>query len=265
MSAFLSVGALSIREIFQEISNQAVRQKKSFLTRLYWNQHFTQKLADFPNLDTQTANPVFADNYEQIFQPNDALFQAWATGQTGYPLIDASMRALVKTGFLNFRMRAMVASFLTYILHQPWQQGADFMFYHLLDADRAINYSQWQMQSGMVGVHPNRVYNPTKQIIDHDLDCRFIKKYVPELRQVDSELITQDPERVTNSLFDWPYLPPVVSFHQELTIAKATFQRLNRKAFWAVQSDPELKQKLSLSVRAAQRSKQQQLPETKEV
>lgn len=265
LSAHFSLGTISIREVYQATQAIEAKQKSFYTTRLFWNQHFTQKLHDNPTLDRIAANPVFESNYDQIYQPDKELFQAWCEGKTGYPLIDASMRALTTTGFLNFRMRAMTGSFLTYILKQPWQWGADFMFHHLIDADRAINYSQWQMQSGMVGVHPNRIYNPTTNLHKHDPDAAFVRKYIPELREANLDFIMADPETRQDTLFGDTYIPPIVSFTDEMRKARTIYKELNKQAFDLVQTDLVLRSKLSLSGAAAKRTKNKQLPDTKEV
>ncbi len=265
LSAHFSFGTISTRQVYQHIDRLAAKQKRFYQTRLFWNQHFTQKLADNPDLDRISANPIFAQNYDKLYRPSENLKKAWQEGKTGYPLVDASMRALVKTGFLNFRMRAMVASFYTYILQQPWQDGADFMFANLTDADRAINYAQWQMQTGQVGVHPNRIYNPTKQILDHDPECRFIKKYVPELSDVEPALIIQDPESRGQMLFGEFYIQPATSFQENSRWARETYYPLNKQALALVRSDAGLRQKLSLSGVAGKRTNQNKPAESKVV
>ncbi len=265
LSAHFSLGTISVREVYQATQTIEAKQKSFFTTRLFWNQHFTQKLQDNPTLDRIAANPVFEQNYDLIYQPDQEKFQAWCQGKTGYPLVDASMRALVSIGFLNFRMRAMCASFLTYILKQPWQWGADFMFYHLIDADRAINYSQWQMQSGMVGVHPNRIYNPTTNLQKHDPQGEYVCKYVSELHDASLEFIMSDPESRQDTLFRDTYIKPIVSYVSEMRSAREIYKDLNTKAFHRVQTDPELRAHLSLSGAAGRRTRKKQLPDTKEV
>jgi deoxyribodipyrimidine photo-lyase len=232
---------------------------------LFWNQHFTQKLANNPLLVKESANAVFQSNYAQMYAHDARLIVAWQEGKTGYPLVDASMRALNQTGFLNFRMRAMVASFFAFILRQPWQIGADYMFSQLIDADTAINYSQWQMQTGQVGIHPNRIYNPTKQILEFDPQVLFIRKYVPELRNTELSVIVQDPESDQLSLFDSQYLKPVVSYKTNLQKSRQIYKDLNQKAFALIKSDTRLQTKLALEEVSKARLQRNQIPDTKEV
>lgn len=185
LSAHFSLGALSLRRAYKKTKEEHVsgRAKQFFITRLFWNQHFTQKLEDFPQSSELSINPALRNLNKDNF--NYDYIRAFKEGKTGFPLIDASIRYLVRTGWLNFRMRAMLASFYSFILKQYWKDGADFMHKNLIDADIAINYQQWQMQSGLVGVHPLRIYNPTKQIFDNDSKGIFIRKEVEELSLIE--------------------------------------------------------------------------------
>ena len=101
--------------------------------------HYTQKLQDWPGWTERAVNPVFRRlNWDSR---DEALIDAWKRGETGYPMVDASMRCLRATGWLNFRMRAMCASFFGYVLEQPWRVGADYFYEHLIDGDPAGNYT----------------------------------------------------------------------------------------------------------------------------
>jgi deoxyribodipyrimidine photo-lyase len=120
---------------------------------------------------------------------NEQYVAAWKNGVTGVPLIDACMRCVIQTGYLNFRMRSMLASFLTHHLWQPWQAGAAHLAKQFLDYEPGIHYPQFQMQAGTMGVHTIRIYNPVKQGKDHDPYGLFIKKWIPELAKVPVEFI----------------------------------------------------------------------------
>jgi deoxyribodipyrimidine photo-lyase len=167
-------------------------------------------------------------------------------------MVDASMRCLRGTGWLNFRMRAMCASVFSFVLKQPWKIGADYMYYHLVDADPAINYTQWQSQSGLKGIGAIRVYNPRKQARDNDPDGEFVKRWVPELDPVPVDYIDR-PERMPLSLQDevgidvgedYPY--PVVDYDRERRTALDTFSDL-REESEAAMRDPEVFRRASLS------------------
>ena len=261
LSAHFSFGTISLKRVYQEVQKTKIKQREFFISRLFWNQHFTQKIVKNPQINKEPSNKIFKEFYDEIYEPNEEIFEKWKSGQTGYPLVDASMRALNKTGFLNFRMRAMVASFLTYILKQPWYWGADYMFSQLMDADFGINYSQWQMQTGMVGVHPNRIYNPTKQILEHDEECIFIKRHVKELENTPIHLISVDPEE--QSIFEWQYIKPIVKFSERSKWARETYHKINKVAFEYLQNNQNVVANLGLEEVSKNRLNKNQLPETK--
>jgi len=258
LSPYLRFGVLSVRQVYQAGVERAgaERARELFESRLFWNRHFRQKLADNPRLTDEAVNPVLQGLFASDQERDPELIEAWKEGRTGFPMVDASMRALVATGWLNFRMRAMVASFLGYILKQWWKVGADFMYYHLIDADPAINYAQWQMQCGLVGCHPNRIYNPRKQARENDSEGTFIREYVPELGDLPTEFLSR-PEKAPVHVqrecgvtigdgpeADYPY--PVVDFEREAAAAREQFGKLADRARAAL-DDPEVRRRASLS------------------
>jgi deoxyribodipyrimidine photo-lyase len=106
--------------------------------------------------------------------------QAWCEGRTGYPMVDACMRQLRATGWLNFRMRAMLVSFAAYHLGLHWREPGLFLARQFLDFEPGIHWSQMQMQSGTTGINTLRIYSPGKQARDHDPDGHYVRQWVPE-------------------------------------------------------------------------------------
>lgn len=252
LSPYLRFGCLSVRQVCQFIDEKCHdgRAKEMFISRLYWNRHYNQKLADWHGWMDKAVNPVMEDFHADTHDPN--LIKAWKTGNTGYPMVDASMRSLSESGCLNFRMRAMCASFLCDLLQQPWKIGADHFYYHLIDADPAINYTQFQIQAGVDGTNMMRIYNPRKQVRDNDPDGEFIKKWVPELEPLPANHLDQ-PEKTPIhvqknsgvSIGDnYPY--PVVEYKAARERILNKFESIKPKAKKALQH-PEVARRASLS------------------
>ena len=128
--------------------------------------------------------------YENLERTNkiDHL-NAWKNASTGFPFIDACMKSLIKTGWLNFRMRAMLVSFLCHHLDTDWRLGANFLARQFLDYEPGIHYTQFQMQAGTTGINTLRIYNPVKQSQDQDPEGLFIKEWLPELRDLNKDQI----------------------------------------------------------------------------
>ncbi len=199
LSPYLKFGCLSQREAIQAgrrrwlTASQAGRKGlEAWASRLRWRDYFIQKFALYPQAEFVNLYTPF----DEVRCPEEAdatLLDAWRRGETGYPLIDASMRALRQTGLLNFRMRAMLATFLTINLFQAWQHGAEWFMQHLLDGDVCVDHWQWQMQAAITQPKSGfiRCYNPTKQCFDNDPDAVFIHRYVPELRPLPPPLVFQ--------------------------------------------------------------------------
>ena len=158
-----------------------------FDRRLHWHCHFIQKLEQRPDIEFANVHRGFDGMREHDF--DRARFDAWAAGRTGYPLIDACMRWLAHTGWLNFRMRALVMSFAAYPLWLHWREPALHLARLFTDYEPGIHYSQCQMQSGTTGINTVRIYNPVKQALDQDPRGEFVRRWVPELAGVPTEAI----------------------------------------------------------------------------
>lgn len=162
---------------------------QAFSGRLRWHCHFMQKLEDEPRIEFENFSRAYDGLREQEF--DRARFDAWCAGQTGYPMVDACMRALHAGAWINFRMRAMLVSFAAHHLWLHWRGFAPYLARQFIDFEPGIHYSQVQMQSGTTGINTVRIYSPVKQALDQDPEGVFIRRYVPELAAVPVEYLAE--------------------------------------------------------------------------
>ncbi|MFU1780144.1 FAD-binding domain-containing protein [Haloarcula japonica] len=252
LSPYLAFGCLSVRQVIQYIDEHVPdgRGKEMFVSRLFWNKHYEQKLEDWSGWLDTAVNPVFEGFNAEQYDPD--LVDAWKHGRTGFPMVDASMRCLKQTGWLNFRMRAMCASVYYHLLQQPWRIGADWFYHHLIDASAAINYTQWQSQCGLVGKPTLRLYNPRKQVRDQDPDGEFIRRWVPELDSLPDEHLArpeQTPVHVQASCGvdigeTYPY--PVVDYDAARQAFRRRYEAVRADAADAL-CDPAIARRASFS------------------
>ena len=213
LSPHLTWGTLSLREVVQSSRRRQAELKAlpgsergdwlralaGFEARLHWHCHFIQKLESQPDLEFRELHPLTAG----LRDTNPERLAAWAEGRTGLPFVDACMRALIATGWINFRMRAMLMSVASYHLWLPWRESGLRLARLFVDYEPGIHWSQCQMQSGTTGINTIRIYNPIKQGQDHDPNGDFIRRWVPELAAV-----------------------PAVHLHEPWTMDAITQQRL---------------------------------------
>ena len=183
LSAYIKFGCISIREVYK-----AFHSNRNFIRQLYWRDFYGQILYHFPHVLGHAMKP----NYNKIkWHYSSKLFKAWCDGKTNYPIVDAAMRQLNTVGWMHNRGRMIVSSFLTKILLIDWQLGEKYFSQKLTDYDPANNNGGWQWSAG-TGADSQpyfRIFNPYLQSKEYDPDCEYIKKWVPELKDIPNKAI----------------------------------------------------------------------------
>ena len=247
LSAYLAWGCLSLREVVQAtrttlagLPPSAAKHRaglSGFISRLYWHCHFIQKLESEPEIEWRNMHRGYDGLREDEW--NAAHFEALTSGRTGWPMVDACVVMLRETGWLNFRMRAMLVSVAAYPLWLDWRPVGQWLATQFLDYEPGIHWSQLQMQSGTTGINTTRVYNPIKQAQDHDPHGVFVRHWLPHMRRVPDAW-----------LFEPWRMPPEVQRHCGLTVgvdipepvvdlAQAT--RRAKAALHARRAEPEVR------------------------
>lgn len=258
ISPYLAWGAISLRTVHQacELRRREVGEARgrglpvdprwsaslqSFSARLRWHCHFMQKLEDEPRIEFENFSRAFDGLREQAFDA--ARFDAWCAGQTGFPMVDACMRALHAGAWINFRMRAMLVSFAAHHLWLHWRAFAPYLARQFLDFEPGIHYSQVQMQSGTTGINAVRIYSPVKQVLDQDPAGAFIKRHVPELAAVPAEYLAQ-PHAMPASLqqrtgvrIGRTYPAPIVDHIQAVRAARERIAAVRRTVAARAEAD----------------------------
>ena len=226
LSAYLTSGVLSVRQVKHAITaarqsppegvNVAVFRKNidAFASRVSWRCHFVQRLEMETSMNEQSINPELDQALGR--EDNEERFLAWAEGRTGWPFFDACMRSLRATGWINFRMRAMMQSVAAYTLWLPWQRSGHHLAKLFIDYEPGIHWSQIHMQSGITGINSVRAYSILKQSLDHDMNGDFIRKWVPELAMVPTPYIhepwtmSEEMQATTSVSIGTTYPAPIV-------------------------------------------------------
>jgi len=240
ISPHLVWGSMSMREMYQATLERQktlrdgpaeergfwLKSLNSFVGRLHWHCHFSQKLEDQPNLEVQSMIAA----YDALRESNSERLERYENGETGFPFVDACMRYLAANGWINFRMRAMLVSFASYDLWLPWRESGQVLARLFTDYDAGIHWPQVQMQSGVTGINTIRVYSPTKQGLDQDPSGDFTRRWVPELAHIPGKAVHTPTEMEAMSA---GYPTPIVDHKTATALAKDKIFTLRR--------DPELK------------------------
>ncbi|MEO0337305.1 MAG: FAD-binding domain-containing protein, partial [Pseudomonadota bacterium] len=252
LSPHIAWGTLSISEITVslkearselqyldgEFATRWRQSLKSFESRLWWHCHFIQKMESEPDIEFSNMNRGFDGMRESDF--NKERFEAWKAGETGFPMIDACMKALDKYGWINFRARAMLISFASYQLWLHWKETSKHLSRLFVDFEPGIHYSQIQMQSGVTGINTIRIYSPTKQGMDKDPDGTFIKRMLPALEPLDSSQV-HSPEKVPPMLQRMLGCEIGNHYPEPIVDPKASYNEAKKKIFsW--KSRPEVRE-----------------------
>jgi deoxyribodipyrimidine photo-lyase len=208
LSPHLTWGSLSSKHAAQAAIARSpvpprggVLHRNSFHRRLRWRDHFLQKFESLPWMEFRCINPA----RENLRGWDEEFYDRWVTGMTGYPFVDACMRSLNATKWLNFRARAMLVSFASYALNLDWRRFAPHLARTFLDYEPGIHYSQLQMQSGTTLGSVPRIYNPVKQSVEKDPDGEFIRQWIPQLRDLAGPAIHHPAEHSR-----WGYPPAIL-------------------------------------------------------
>tara|TARA_B110000008_G_C16975808_1_gene565825 strand:- start:1757 stop:3301 length:1545 start_codon:yes stop_codon:yes gene_type:complete len=243
LSAYLTWGCISMRSVVQAVRLAAAEGRlpkvaaRAFLSRCHWHCHFMQKLECEPAIEFKAFNAA-CDRLRSGPVDRHKL-HAWQAGRTGYPFVDACMRALKAQGWINFRMRAMLVSFAAYHLWLDWRSFRDWLACQFIDYEPGIHFSQIQMQSGSTGINAIRIYNPIKQGFDQDPDGIFIRKWVPELSHLKGAAVHcpwQDADLFTADLHGQQplgYPSPIVDHTVAVRAARLHFSALRKSEdYW---------------------------------
>lgn len=183
LSAHHKLGTVSVREVHRGLRRALGPDAAPLIRQLWWRDFFTQIAWFQPHVFGQ----AFQRKYDAVEWPGgEEDFEAWTTGRTGFPIVDAGMRQLAETGWMHNRVRMITASFLTKDLHVDWRRGERWFARHLVDYDPAVNNGNWQWaaSTGADAQPYFRIFNPWSQQKKHDPDAAYVKRWVPELRDL---------------------------------------------------------------------------------
>ena len=208
LSAPIKFGCVSIREVYKTLHS-----KTGIIRQLYWRDFYANILYEFPNV----LGHSLKKKYDKIhWHHNERWFKAWTDGQTGFPIVDAGMRQMNQTGYMHNRARLIVASFLIKTLLIDWRKGEQYFAQTLTDYDVANNNGNWQWvsSSGADSQPFFRIFNPWRQAEEYDSKCEYIKRWVPELKDVpNKDIFKWETEHVNYKNIKYP--KPICNYEEQ--------------------------------------------------
>lgn len=221
LSAYIKFGCVSIREVYHSFINN-LGKSNDLVKQLYWREFYYYLLYHFP--ETYTKKQGLKKIYKNFPWSNDKKkFNAWCKGETGFPIVDASMKNLNETGYMPNRSRLIVANFLTKILRIDWKMGERYFAQNLVDYSVSNNLGNWQWVASIGADYQNRIYNPMTQSEKSDPECLYIRKWIPELETVPIKHIHNWNKYYNNYNID--YYEPIIDYKNEYKISKSMFKQ----------------------------------------
>ena len=225
LSAYLKYGCIHPRSMLADLATEEGSESvRRYTDELAWRDFYADVLWHRPDSAREYLRPELQAMSYDSGPDAEELVRAWETGRTGFPIVDAGLRQLLGEAYVHNRVRMIVASFLVKDLHQEWTVGARHFLQHLVDGDLASNNHGWQWVAG-TGTDPSpyyRVFNPTRQGQQFDPDGAYVRRWVPELRDVPDRYV-HEPWNAPGGLPEG-YPAPVVDHAEERQVALARYQ-----------------------------------------
>lgn len=220
LSAYIKFGCVSIREVYKKFN-----RNKDFVRQLIWRDFYANILYSFPKVLGHSLKPA----YDKIkWSNNKKYLEAWKNGETGFPIVDAGMRQLNKTGYMHNRARLIVASFLVKTLLIDWRVGEEYFASKLRDYDPASNNGNWQwISGGGADSQPYfRIFNPWEQAKKHDPDCEYITTWIVELNDVPNKAILNWDAQYVNYIKEIDYYEPIVDYAEQKEKILSSYKKI---------------------------------------
>lgn len=251
LSPYLAYGCLSMREVVQATRDRRTWANEvphmfpstlnagliGFESRLHWHCHFMQKLESEPEMEFENLHHAHDGMRDEVLSDEESQrrLQAWARGETGWPLVDACMAMLRQTGWINFRMRAMLMSTASYLYWLHWRGSGLHLAREFLDYEPGIHWPQCQMQSATTGINTLRIYNPIKQAQEQDPKGAFVRHWLPMLKNVpdtwifEPYLMPKAQQLQYGCILDKDYPAPIVDVVKAMREARVKITLARKK------------------------------------